>query len=348
MKEKNNAITYFLTQSLFLGFGISLLFLECGKDAYIGAILGILIGFGLISIYSYLIKLKKNKSLKDILNQNKIIGIPTRIILLLISFILLIYITVIYKLFVSSFLLTKTPVLVSITPFLILAAYSAFTGLTNVKRVANSLLPFSIVLFLISVLSLIPYFEFDYFKPILTESTINVFKAAISFASISVFPNILTIHFDNNAKVKKGYLITSIGIVITVIFINGIFGEYLANIFRFPEYMVLKQLKLLNFIEKFENVLAIPWILSLFITASMSIYSIKELVPKNKNKITTSIIITILIFLITKFFAFDYTLEVKLFYVLPYIATISIIITIILLFILIKMTNNHQRYNNNR
>ena len=47
MKEKP-FIIYFLTQSLFLGFGISILFSISSKDCYIGALLGLLIGFVII------------------------------------------------------------------------------------------------------------------------------------------------------------------------------------------------------------------------------------------------------------------------------------------------------------
>ena len=56
MKIKKGYLLYFLSRSLFLGGGISTLFLYSSKDAYISIILGILLGIGIIYIINYISK----------------------------------------------------------------------------------------------------------------------------------------------------------------------------------------------------------------------------------------------------------------------------------------------------
>ena len=162
----------------------------------------------------------------------------------------------------------------------------------------------------------------------------------IAFAGISTFPGILTLHLESNIKnYVKFYLLSTILVIITIICVNGIFGEVLVNVFRFPEYMILKQVILLDFIEKIENILSIAWAFDLFITSAFAIYSIKTLVPAKKNNFSTLIIIAIIAILIDKFFDFNYIYELFAYYALPYISFILPLIIIILLIYLLKKTN---------
>lgn len=339
--KTSSSIIFFLTRSLFLGFGLSLLFLQTGKDSYLGAIIGLMIGLIFSSFYTYIIKHKNGKSLKEIFKTHKIIGTMTRFLLLFTSFILLIYVLVIYKIFVVSFLLVNTPSLFVTVPFIILATYCAFKGLKVISRVAGSLLPISILLCIFTFGSLAGYMETTNFLPILTVKPLNFISSLFTFAGISSLPNILSLHFHGNTKgYIKMYLLASLFLILTLISVNGVFGENLVSIFRFPEYMVLKQLKLFKFIEKVENILSIAWIFDLFVTASMSIYSIRELLPEKKNKLTTCIILAIIIYIIDKVFAFNYINELKIYYVLPYISLIIPVIIIIFMLYLVKRNNS--------
>ena len=79
MKKTNTYIVYFLTRGLFLGFGFSHLFSKAGKDSYIGAILGTIIGLIFTYFYSYIIEKKENQELKDIFKKDKIRVMISRI-----------------------------------------------------------------------------------------------------------------------------------------------------------------------------------------------------------------------------------------------------------------------------
>ena len=343
MKEKP-FIIYFLTQSLFLGFGISILFSISSKDCYIGALLGLLIGFVIIYLYSKFLELKKKRTLKEILKQNKILGIFVYLILIIASYILLIYSLVIYKVFVASFMLIKTPEILLLIPIVIFGTYGAFKGLTVINRVAESLIPLALGLAAFAFLGVVGLFDTSNFLPILTTTPSNFFKTAITFAGISTFPNLLTIHYQEKPKyMLTTYSLTCLLIIGTIIYINGILGEELVHIYRFPEYMVLKQLKLFQFIEKVENILSIAWIFNIFILLMTSIHSIKELLPNKKPKIITVIILILTLYMIDKVFAFNYVNELRIYKLLPYISIIiPLIIIIPLLYLAKKKKSNHN------
>ncbi len=327
---KNNAyIVYFLTRSLFLGFGISMLISFTGKDTYLPSLLGICLGLIITYFYQKIITKKENQTLKDLYKKNKPIGFIAKALMLISSIFLVIYTTVLYIVFVISFLLVNTPQLYVVIPFIIIGIYCAFKGLKIINRVAASLIVISIVLSIFGFIGLIKDCEITNFLPILTHTPLESLKTTLAFTGISAFPNILTLHLKPNIKnYTKFYLLASAFLVLTILIINGVFGEALSLIFRFPEYMVLKQLKIFKFIEKVENVISTVWVFDLFITLVMAIYSIKETLPEKHNKLVTTIIIAIIILFIDKTFAFNYVNELRLYFVLPYISLILAILII--------------------
>ncbi|MBE6154925.1 MAG: hypothetical protein E7163_05100 [Firmicutes bacterium] len=338
----NTSVVYFLTRALFLGFGLSLTFYPSGKDSYIGALIGLLIGLLITFIYNYILEKKGNITLKELFDRNKKFGFITKILMIIASFIILIYVLVIYKIFVVSFLLVNTPEIYILIPYIILILALTFKGIKIISRVASCLLPISIVLVISSIFSLVGYFEVINFLPIIDTTPLNIFKSAITFAGISTLPNILILHSKGPVKNHiLTYCLSALTLIIAIICINGVFGEVLVKAFRFPEYMVLKQLKLLNFIEKVENILSIAWCFDLFITASMATYSIKELLPPKNSKITISIVLIIIMFVISKVFAQNYINELRIYYALPYVAVlIPITLIIPLIYLVRKKTNN--------
>lgn len=333
--KRNTYIIYYLTHCFFLSTGISQIFKMTGKDSYFAAILGTILGLAITYLYSYIIKMKKNRTLNEILDNHKIIGFITRYLFLLTSMLILLYCLIIYKVFVVNFLLTSTPELYITIPFIILAIYLAYKGLDKINKVAFGLLPFCILLSLLAFFGLIGSFDLENFLPVLTMKPNNFLLSTLFFAGLTTFPNILTLELNGDMKgYQKWYLIACGILILMFISINGSFGEKLTNVFRYPEYMVLKQIKIFNIIEKIENFLSLSWIFDLFMTATFSIYSMKELVPAKRNKKVTIIIIVFIIALINQVIAFDAVIELKLYYIVPYLSIIlPIIISLPILYL---------------
>ena len=333
MRKESATHLFFLTRSLFFGLGISLLCKYTDKDTYLGAIIGVFLGLLIVLGYRYIIRQKKDLSLNQVCNKDKVVGFITRALLLIASIIILTYSLLTYKTFVSSFLLSTTPVFIIMIPWIILLIYCAWSGIFMIHRLSSALFPLSLVLSILSIVSIVGNFNYNNFLPILTTAPSNLIMSILAFAGISSFPGLLTLHFDADVKhYVSYYLLSALLVVLVILCINGVFGEVLVNVFRFPEYMILKQVKLLDFIEKIENILSIAWAFDLFITSAFSIYSIKTLVPKKGSALSTLIIVGIVGILIAQVFDFNYTHELFLYYALPYVS-LAFPIIIILLFV---------------
>ncbi len=320
---KTEHIIYFLTRSLFLGFGISILFHQSGKDAYLGAILGLFIGIIITYFYNKIISLKEGQDLDELYKKDKIVGIITRILMGIITYIILIYALVLYVSYVVSFLLVTTPEYYVIIPFIILALYGACKGLKMISRISSFFIGISLVLVIFSVLGLSVFFETTNFLPILTNTPTSFFKSALTFAGISTLPNILTLHFKDSDYKKnlKIYVIAGVTVILAMICINGTLGESLVKIFRFPEYMVLKQLKIFKFIEKVENIFSLVWVVDLYVTTTMAIYSLKKTLPIKYNKGLLIGLLLITIYIVDAWLGFNYQNELSMYYILPYLAS---------------------------
>jgi len=116
-KQKISLI-YFVTGSLFLASGYSLIFKTSHKDAWIAMVLGFILGSIITYFINKYIYIKKENCDKNKLN------------IILIIFYLCIFLIniIILRVFTTSFYLTKTPGLFITIPFVFLVIY-------NIKKV---------------------------------------------------------------------------------------------------------------------------------------------------------------------------------------------------------------------
>ena len=83
------------------------------------------------------------------------------------------------------------------------------------------------------------------------------------------------------------------------LFIIGILGNTLLNIYEYPYIVIYKKINLLNFIERIEFIFSINYLFCLFYLFIFIHFSIKNnlIIKKNKYKSLILIVITILIFI---------------------------------------------------
>ena len=332
MKNNYNILTYFLANSLFLGEGLSLILSTSGKDSWLSAILGVLLGIGIIYIFN-----KMNPTKKD----NIITKIVYFIYLLFLTFILLVTLST----FLYSYFLPNTPVLIICIPFIFLATYLNSKSIKNIYYVALPLIGLSIFIILLKSVMLIDEMDFSNFTPILTVSTTNIFKSAFLFAIISTAPSFLLAHEDITFKESlKYYLISSILNILVIITITSVLGSML-NIFSYPEYSVLRKIKILSFIENIENFIAITWLFDIFITLSLIGLKFKETL-NTKKRIIPFIICSIIMLIISFVITNNYYLSMYLYNIFPYILSILVILLIILYLLenIILQSNKNIRH----
>ena len=321
-----NKLTYFIARSSMFGIGFFLIFQNAGKDAWISILLGTLLGVIILYAYNQIKKNLNNDTLENKLNKT-FIGKIYNIIFIIFYLYLMTITLMLLPLFVNSFYLTHTPKIIVNIPFLILAIYLSFKGKNNLENLSNLLCVFSILIIIFFAVSLTGYIDFNNLLPILTNSTNNVIKSAFIFASITSIPQIITINYSNDFKnTIKDYLLSSFTIFMIIFFTIIALGEPLLKIYSFPEYTVLRQIEILNFIENIENISAFIWYFDRFIMLSTLTSNLKNSLPKKFNLIYFYILILIVLITSSYIIGKNYVYILNIVYIYP--------ITLIIFFII--------------
>lgn len=289
-KRQYQILSFYLTRALFFGLGITKIINLARNDSWISGILGTIIGLGVISLIYYL---KENKK-----SFNSFL--PKIFLLLLAIFclhdVLLSLITM-----MSSFLLPLTPTIIIAIVVVITIIYGNYKNATSFSKVAQILLPISLIIFSFKLISSLAITDYNNFLPFFYGHKLGIFKASLVYALLSSAPSLLLLNIDNETMNYRqsilGYLIGSLTIILTLISINGVLGPTLANIMRFPEYMTLKKLRIENFVENIENILTFTWLFDLIILGFVSAYNLKKITKsfiKEKKKLSTIVYLTII------------------------------------------------------
>lgn len=320
IKNKTFSVSYFLGRAFFLGFGFSLLFKLLDKDAWIASLLGVLLGSLFIWFFQ---KFKENHAFTNILQKS---------IFFLFNFFVFTQILFIFETFCSSFYLIKSPHIYILLPLIFIIYRITKNGFSTITKVSDVLLPISLLLVLFISLGLIKNMNFDYFLPVLTEDTFSILQGTIYFAIYSTAPFFLLWNEKTEKNLLKPYLLSSLTVFLAAIIITAVLGPNLTQIYRYPEYMTLKKIKLFNFVEKVENIVSITWIFDLFITLAVSGNNMKELLPK-KWKNFSFIGLLLLLFGISLYCGMHYKDELWIYLYLPIILGVFMLLLILVGFI---------------
>lgn len=330
--EKNYlSLTHFFSKALFLGIGIAKIIMDAKTNAIYSMILGTIIG----SILLYFI----NK-----LNYNNMNNIKKIIMFILIYILFIIGINELTNLITSIYLIDSNNFFVML-PLIIVILYINTKNITINIKIAHILLFLFNAFFIICFLSLIPEIDTLNYLPLFNLNIKNILFTSIEFALFSVTPNILYggIKYNKNInnKIIKNYIISNIVIILMILTTTGVLGYELVNLFKYPEYVVLKKISLLDFINNIENILSFCIIFALFIF--LSICS-KELYDISENTFNNKYIYPIFL-IISLYFISSLLLDTVTFFIIlsKYLWLICLIILIIYILTNINTLFNKQK-----
>ncbi len=345
-KKQYQILSFFLTRALFFGLGITKIFNLSKNDAWMSGILGTFIGLGVMSILYYI--KKNNPSFSKLLNKG-IMGFSTKIIILLLASFCIHDVVLSLTTMTSSFLLPQTPSIIIAITVIITIVYGNYKGVSSFAKVAEILLPISVIIFAFKVVSSLIITDYNNFLPFFYGHKLGILKASIIYALLSTVPSLLLINVDKtDLKYKDfilGYLMGSFTIILTLLSINGVLGPTLANILRFPEYMTLKKLSIYNFVENIENILTFTWLFDLIILGFVSAYNIKKIIkmsiPKKQGLSKFIYAIWLIIIMLIGVYVFNkhYYLALDLYNLECYILG-GFIVVILLCCLILKHTKN--------
>lgn len=254
-KFEYNSLLFLLARPLFLGFGIYKIINDAGAYYWISIILGILLGLILNQIY---------KSLSNVKVLNKIISI-----------ILLVYCFYSLTSAVSTLYLNQTPKIIILGALLLVVIYSRSKTEDTILKLANIFFIINISLFIFTILSLVPFINYQNFEFTNNFSIFKILSSAIYFGFLSTLPYITVPDFKKNYNYKI-YLLSTIYTLILFTLIIGILGVPVASIYKYPEYIIFKKISILNVIENIQNLLFMSWIFEVFTLLGITSNNIKK------------------------------------------------------------------------
>lgn len=323
-------IKFLLGRSLFLGGGISLMLKYGSKDAGLAIILGFLLGIALIYLYSYV----SFDSIQEYLKKHEILNLIIKGFLLLFYLFMIFYLLTIFAIFIYSFYLPFTKTIISCTPFVLLAVYLSSKKMTGIIRVSKILFYINLILIVIKYTMLAPYLNLENFLPVFTIGFKNLFKTALIFAIFTTSPYLLLI--DNKTSFKtnlKCYSANFIIILLMIFYLIGVFGGPLAQTFSYPEFSILRQINVFNFIQNIESFLAVNWLFDIFIAISIGATKIKEVIGY-KSYLWTCLIYLILVYIVSTYVIGNYKVAINVYHFACY--GFLILSFLVYLFLLIK------------
>lgn len=351
------AIVIIQTVTTFFGISVSILKEGAGVNAWLSALISYIIGIIPLLMIIYISNYEKEKKLNE--KITKLFGPKLGFIINQIFnlFLLSLGITLLYNInnFILSQFLYRTPFIISCSLLIILIIYNTNKGINVITKVALILLIFNIGLYTINILALIQHIELSNFMPVLKEHTNNILPTSIKIASINYLPLLTILNIPkNNLTTPKKYTktiiiayiigaIISLGLVITTF---GVLGINLVNAFEYSEYIVLRKIKLLGFLERIENIISLQWITGSYIYLTIIMYTISKSIPLKsiKSHKWINLIIGIILILLTIFIFKDNTIfDTYVKNIFPYIISGLLFIYIIII-IKISFTNKKTYY----
>ena len=348
-----SSLIIFSIFSSFFGIGIYSAF-KAGKiDAPIGIIISIIFSLFIVFLITYIANYQPDLTIGEKIKKLYGKKIGTILNFILILFIGATSLSFIFNLghFIITQFLSETSIYAIEIVFGILIIYINIKGLNTISKTSQILFFISILLFITSLLSLIPHFMFNNLKPILKFGLNNSFNAGTRIFLLNYVPlfSILIIpknKIDKKEKYNKNLLIMVLisGILLLTLTVMtlGVLGIDLARIYQYPEYIMLKKIVMFQFIDQIENFINLQWIFGLFILIAFSVYSINKIIVEDKKSNVLPFIITIILTVLTNLLFKNITIfNYYIYNIAPYIRLAFLIFMIFItisIFIKTKFT----------
>ena len=276
-KRQYNILSFYLTRTLFLGGGFSLLINLSKNDFLITGFLGMLLGYFLLFLF-----FRK--------------GSVSKVICSFISSVVLLVGVLSNTVLTSNYLLHATPTILIIFVFFISLLYALKKDFQVIGRVVEIFVIVSFFEISLALLSLFNLVEIDRMLPLLNSNTMNVIKGILIFCGASVLPNILLINYRDELKFRDvhfGYIVGCLLMIAVLFFVITIYGSEFASTVRFPAFLILKKIDIMGYISNIENVLVTEWMFNMLISSWVCIRVLKENINK---KLFWFIIIILFVF----------------------------------------------------
>ncbi len=343
--------------AIFFGMGTYFMFIISGNDSFIAAIIGAVLSIPLLLVFRYIYFNNTQENIYEL--TKSLYGKKIGFVINLFLFIAFLIISSIVLFNLTNFLnveyLPDTNVTFIKAIILVTIIYISSKSLSEIVRVNQIFSYINIILILIDICGLFSRFDFKYLEPINYIEKTSMLKSIGLYLVLSIIPYMMLLITSKNniieserektsSVINRTVILTNVIQIIIILMTIIILGKEFINMFRFPEYIALKQFTLFNILERVENVLALNFYFNSISFLSFLFYYMISFLPDLKIKRCYSIILSILIVIITSLLfnegiSFAYIASKYLIYV----TLIGILLPILLIFVKLLIDNKKQK-----
>ncbi|WP_158211491.1 GerAB/ArcD/ProY family transporter [Alkalihalobacterium alkalinitrilicum] len=272
-----------------------LMFETAKQDSWISLIVAFFVMILSVWLFTRILARFPNDNLLEILKMySPIIG---RIIILiyLYFFILVIAHDIRFLIdLITVIFLPTTPLNIIGMFTLLLAVLMAREGIEVLARLAQLFfIPFTVILLLLP-LFLLDQIDFNNMQPVL-EDGYSIFQGSIyalgTLGELVILPLICTAHSFRFRYGMYGLVVGTFLIGIMLVHILLVFGASLATVFFDPAYILVRQIRVTDFLDRMDIIIAALWLPTIFVKISFTLFVICKGIQNLSNKISGKLLV---------------------------------------------------------
>lgn len=298
--------------SMFFGMGTYFMFNVTGNDSYLAAIIGSILSIGIFFIFRYIYFHNTEEDIYSL--TRKLFGKGFGTFINLFFFISFFIISGVVLFNLSNFLnveyLPDTNENFIKAIILVTIIYISSKTLSEIVRVNQIFSYINLILIAIDICGLFSKVDIKYIEPINCFGKTCMLKSVFIYVTLSIVPYMMLLITSKNniigtekdktmSVINRTVLLTNILQIIIILMTILILGKDFINVFRFPEYIALKQFTLFNILERVENILALNFYFNSISFLSFLFYYMIKFLPDWKIKKGYSVIISIILIVVT-------------------------------------------------
>ena len=360
-----SSIIAFLAKGMFLGIGTYDIFQISRTSSYISAIAASIIGIIPFSMIMYIIKNGKGEGIIETNEYifGKKLGMIINILFSIFFFLLATVLLYNFISFIDINYMPETSKLYIGLFMIIILAYMISKGLNVISVASQMIFYVSIIAYFIGIFGMLSSVNLDNLLPTFDTPVLSTVRGSSTIIGLSALPCFLITLIgkskveDPKKYIKDNYKIYIIaGIELSTLFFLSlaVLGINLISINKYPEYLILTKVNILNLVKRVQNIIALQLSYNVIILILMSLMypfkNIERFIKKEKNK-------TLLYFglsslaVILSFYIFPNMTSANIFYInyLPVVLGLFLGVFLLIIFfriMYIKKKKNIDNENN--
>ncbi|WP_337982307.1 GerAB/ArcD/ProY family transporter [Lysinibacillus sp. C5.1] len=254
------------------------------QDAWIGATIGVLLSSLIVKLYTSLGTQTPHLTFVEANGKilGKFFGTLTSLGFITLAFFSASELLYFIGIFMQTEVMPETPTLSFAVLFTIILVFASFLGIEVFARSAEILFPIFLFIFIVFLVCISPQINIENIQPIFETKTTSLITGILKFMSIFSFPLVMLLMIFPSAvnipkAAQKGFYFGTLcgGIVLIIIIALStlVIGPTNTSIESFPSYALAQRISIGNFFQRVEIVMAVMWIISIYIRTFLYFYA---------------------------------------------------------------------------